>query len=249
MQLLTQNGTLDLDHARFLPASGEAAVRLTTREVGLLRHLADHLGEDVSRDELLSVVWGYHELSMSRAVDTTVSRLRRKIEVDPRTPETLCTSHGEGYRLVLASPAVTAVEPVAEDARVLRLGGRTVDLTAGLVRVGSDAVQLTCQERRLLVALADRPGIVVGPGKLARLAGVVGGRAALTNAVYRVRSKVESDPSKPRWIVGVRRQGYRLDLPVVPSPAGTLRETVWGVAEYVGQVLGLDDCGMYLREA
>ena len=52
----------------------------------------------MSRDELLRLIWGYTE-SSSRTVDNFVFRLRQKIERDPRHPEYIKTSYGDGYRL------------------------------------------------------------------------------------------------------------------------------------------------------
>lgn len=248
MQIMLPQGTVDLSRASFVAHTGSEA-RLTAREVAMMRYLASRAGEDVSRDELLEEIWGYHELSMSRAVDTAVARLRRKIEADPRTPEALFTVHGEGYRLVLAA-ATAPVVVCSQERRVLDLGDRVVDLAAGLVRGEGEAVQLTTLERRLLEHLAAKPGAILEAGRLARLAGVSGGKPALANAMYRLRAKIEADPTEPRWVVGVRGQGYRLDLnPGAARPSlSALRETLWTVADQLGRLLGLEDCVVYTRD-
>ena len=75
---------------------------LTSMESALLRYLAGRAGETVSREELLQDVWAYQPGTMTRAVDFTVHRLRRKIEPDPRQPVHLQTVRGVGYRLVAA---------------------------------------------------------------------------------------------------------------------------------------------------
>lgn len=221
-------GRLDLSRGRFARDDG-AIFMLTTRETALLTYLCRRAGEDVSRDELLSEVCGFHVLSLSRAVDSTVTRLRRKLERDARTPEVLCTVHGHGYRLVLADEPVaeapiTPAAPevaIAEVAPRLRLclGDRQVDVPSGVVHLGQERRVLSAQERRLLEVLAARPGTLVETARLARLAGVTGGAPALANAMWRLRAKLEPEPDAPRWIIGVRGAGYRLDA-APEAPAG-----------------------------
>jgi two-component system phosphate regulon response regulator OmpR len=75
---------------------GEETLRLTTVEASLLRVLAAFPGAILSREELVerSRITGN-----ARTVDVQVTRLRRKIEVDPRVPRYLQTVRGEGYVL------------------------------------------------------------------------------------------------------------------------------------------------------
>jgi two-component system phosphate regulon response regulator OmpR len=72
-----------------------ALVRLTESEVAMLRVLAARPGEVVSREELAKRTSNGQE----RSVDVQVTRLRRKVEVDPRAPVYLQTVRGVGYRL------------------------------------------------------------------------------------------------------------------------------------------------------
>jgi two-component system phosphate regulon response regulator OmpR len=72
-----------------------ATVRLTEAEVTMLRVLAARPGEVVSREELAKRTSNGQE----RSVDVQVTRLRRKVEVDPRAPVYLQTVRGVGYRL------------------------------------------------------------------------------------------------------------------------------------------------------
>lgn len=74
-------------------------LELTHRELELLQYLAERPGKVVTRDELLRAVWGYYEVPMTRTVDISIARLRRKIEPDPHRPRYLHTVHGEGYCL------------------------------------------------------------------------------------------------------------------------------------------------------
>ncbi|WP_018997670.1 response regulator [Hirschia maritima] len=71
-------------------------MRLTENEVQLLRILAQRYGEPVSRQELATLT----SAGVERSVDVQVTRLRRKIEQDPREPIHLQTVRGIGYRLI-----------------------------------------------------------------------------------------------------------------------------------------------------
>lgn len=74
-------------------------VELTTREVELIRYLAAHANEPVSRDALLENVWRYEHSTNTRTVDVHISKLRSKIEEQPDDPRYLVTLHGVGYML------------------------------------------------------------------------------------------------------------------------------------------------------
>ena len=92
MQLRLRGGVLDLDARRVHGPRG--ALRLTELECAALAHLAARPGEVVTREALLVEVWGYAEGVVSRAVDHTMSRLRKKIGADR-----IETVRGLGYRL------------------------------------------------------------------------------------------------------------------------------------------------------
>jgi two-component system phosphate regulon response regulator OmpR len=94
------DGPLSLGDCSFDPERGELVcngepVRLTEAEIALLRHLARTPHEPVERLELAR---GTVDPS-GRAVDVQVTRLRRKIEADPKQPRYLQTVRGIGYRL------------------------------------------------------------------------------------------------------------------------------------------------------
>ena len=71
--------------------------RLTGGEAALLATLANRSGEILSREEI-AVALGTDEAG-ERAIDVQVTRLRRKIEADPREPRFLHTVRGRGYVL------------------------------------------------------------------------------------------------------------------------------------------------------
>ena len=76
----------------------------TRREMDLLHYLCQKSERPVAREELLARVWGYanHMEIETRTVDIHIAKLRRKIETDPASPETIVTIRGAGYRLMLA---------------------------------------------------------------------------------------------------------------------------------------------------
>ena len=74
-----------------------ATVRLTEAEVAMLRLFSARPGETISREELAKRT----SAGMERSVDVQVTRLRRKIEADPRAPVFLQTVRGIGYRLAV----------------------------------------------------------------------------------------------------------------------------------------------------
>ncbi|MGW0502428.1 response regulator transcription factor [Micromonospora sp. NPDC003241] len=85
------------------PEAGEVRrsgtpVSVTRTEFRLLCELAEHAGRVLSRQQLLSRVWGY-DTGDERLVDVHVGRLRQKIELDPANPRHLVTLRGLGYKL------------------------------------------------------------------------------------------------------------------------------------------------------
>lgn len=93
-----RSGTLTLDVARREARLGDVVAELSDREFRLLHHLLRHQGEVVSRQRLLSEVWGYHFDPRSNVVDVCVRRLRQKLGSNAPI-ETV--RHG-GYRLTAA---------------------------------------------------------------------------------------------------------------------------------------------------
>ncbi len=85
-------------------------VRLTEREYKLLSLLAGRAGRSVSRAEILEKIWGYAPQRQSdlRVVDVHISRLRGKIETDPKSPELIVTERGTGYSFRRLTPASLA---------------------------------------------------------------------------------------------------------------------------------------------
>jgi DNA-binding response OmpR family regulator len=93
-----QAGGLILDLARRQARIGGCEIDLSDREFRLLHHLVKHAGEVVTRDSILSVVWGYHFDPRSNVVDVCVRRLRRKLGDDAPIE----TVRHAGYRITTA---------------------------------------------------------------------------------------------------------------------------------------------------
>jgi two-component system, OmpR family, phosphate regulon response regulator OmpR len=89
-------GAFRFDLARGELFRGGDLVHLTAAEAGLLATLAAHAGDPVSREELSQ---GAQFSGNIRNVDVQMTRLRRKIEPDPRFPRYLQTVRGTGYAL------------------------------------------------------------------------------------------------------------------------------------------------------
>ncbi|MFX0543747.1 response regulator [Roseovarius sp. S4756] len=85
--------------AQTLSAEGAEPVKLTSGESRLLGALLDHPRTVLARDRLLDLTAGRDAKAYDRAIDNTVSRLRRKIEEDPKAPQIIVTEWGGGYML------------------------------------------------------------------------------------------------------------------------------------------------------
>lgn len=75
-------------------------VKLTTLEMKLLKYLVQHEGKVLSREELLTKVWGMNRPPATRTVDTFMLNLRKTFEDDPSRPVHFLSVRGTGYRFV-----------------------------------------------------------------------------------------------------------------------------------------------------
>jgi DNA-binding response OmpR family regulator len=78
-EAVSSAGALTLDLARRQARFGPVVANLSNREFRLLYHLVEHADEVVSRERLLSEVWGYHFDPGSNVVDVCIRRLRKKL--------------------------------------------------------------------------------------------------------------------------------------------------------------------------
>ena len=73
-------------------------IDLTPKEFDLLHLLASHPGRTYTREQLLSLLWGYQYNGYEHTVNSHINRLRSKIESDLSHPKYILTSWGVGYR-------------------------------------------------------------------------------------------------------------------------------------------------------
>ncbi len=95
-ELIAGDLRLDLTGRRVFKASAE--VRLSNKEFDLLAELMRNKNAVLSRDLILTKVWGYDYFVDKRTVDVHIRWLREKIEDNPSNPQLISTVRGVGYR-------------------------------------------------------------------------------------------------------------------------------------------------------
>jgi two-component system alkaline phosphatase synthesis response regulator PhoP len=90
-------GSLVMDLSSHTVTDNEQEIKLTAKEFLLLQYLLQHRGRVLSRDLLLTDVWGYHYTGGTRTVDVHVRRLREKL---PVLVDALVTVKQFGYKLM-----------------------------------------------------------------------------------------------------------------------------------------------------
>ena len=98
-------GPISVDTERHLVSAGGRDVTLTAKEFLLLEYLLQHRGRVLSRDILLTDVWGYRYTGGTRTVDVHVRRLREKL---PLLATALVTVKQFGYKLLDPAPAASS---------------------------------------------------------------------------------------------------------------------------------------------
>lgn len=91
---------LEVDFRKAEVTRNGVPIELSALEFKLLKYFIENRGATLSRDELLSRVWGYDAIPYSRTVDVHVSGLRQKIEPNPSRPRYIVTVHKLGYRFL-----------------------------------------------------------------------------------------------------------------------------------------------------
>ena len=93
-------GPFELDLATRLLSREGKPITLTTGEFSLLKVLAEHAREPMSRDKLMDLARGREHESFDRSIDVQISRLRKLVEEDPKEPRYIQTVWGYGYVFV-----------------------------------------------------------------------------------------------------------------------------------------------------
>lgn len=104
-QQVIRQGNLQIDKSKRKVLLDEKRIDLTPKEFDLLFLLASHPGKSYSRDQLLSLVWGYEFEGYEHTVNSHINRLRAKVERDLSNPMYILTSWGVGYRFNDELPA------------------------------------------------------------------------------------------------------------------------------------------------
>ncbi|WP_443749021.1 response regulator transcription factor [Asticcacaulis solisilvae] len=100
----SEDATFRIGPYEFKPAlkllvdQSQKKTRLTEKETNILKYLYRAGGKPITREELLTEVWGYNAGVTTHTLETHVYRLRQKIEPDPANARLLMTDAG-GYRL------------------------------------------------------------------------------------------------------------------------------------------------------
>jgi len=91
-------GNVSIDFRSAQVMKDHMPVVFSAREFHLFRYLVEHRGATISREELLTEVWGYDAMTSTRTVDVHVAWLRQKIEENPKFPVWILTVRGMGYK-------------------------------------------------------------------------------------------------------------------------------------------------------
>lgn len=95
-ELLSNDLKLDLKSRRVF--KGDEEIKLSNKEFDLLTELMQNKNAVLSRDLILTKVWGYDYFVEKRTVDVHIRWLREKIEENPSSPKRISTVRGVGYR-------------------------------------------------------------------------------------------------------------------------------------------------------
>lgn len=92
---------LVIDLTRGQVRRAEQVINLTPTEFRLVAYLARHLGQALTREQIIQEVWNFTpDLESERTVNVHIRRLREKIEPNPERPSLILTVPGIGYRMV-----------------------------------------------------------------------------------------------------------------------------------------------------
>lgn len=93
-------GDVTVNFASYNGSKDGKEFSMTPKEFEILKYLWQHRNETVSRDDLLTNVWGYDESVSTRTIDNFILKIRQKIEDDFAHPKIIFTIHGTGYKLI-----------------------------------------------------------------------------------------------------------------------------------------------------
>jgi len=88
---------ITIEFKKMIATVGEKKIQLTEQEVKLLQVFISHIGEPLSRKELLETAWGLDGETSTRTVDNFIVRFRKYFEVDPKNPVYFKSLRSVGY--------------------------------------------------------------------------------------------------------------------------------------------------------
>jgi DNA-binding response OmpR family regulator len=91
-------GDLEVFPAELRARRGDETIELSLREMNLLELFSKNPGKVLDRNTIFNACWGANYLPSSRTLDQHISKLRKRIELDPKNPKIIHTVHGAGYR-------------------------------------------------------------------------------------------------------------------------------------------------------
>jgi len=93
-------GDIEIDFKKYEARKAGQVIHLSALEFNLLHLFVQHPEEALSRDFILDQIWGEQVYVTSRAIDTHVAQLRKKIEDDPAKPKHIVGVRGVGYKFM-----------------------------------------------------------------------------------------------------------------------------------------------------
>ena len=93
----SKNSIFEIDHLHLEIKMNGSVLDLTTKEYDLLSMFINNPGITFTRDEIIKEIKGIEAHLFSRSIDILISRLRQKIESDPKSPKIIKTIWGKGY--------------------------------------------------------------------------------------------------------------------------------------------------------
>ena len=93
-------GRVEVNFTSYNASENGVPVQMSHKEFEILSFLWKKRNSTVSRDDLLTNIWGYDENPTTRTVDNFILKLRQKIEQDPNHSKIILTVHGIGYKLL-----------------------------------------------------------------------------------------------------------------------------------------------------
>lgn len=209
-------------HEVITAVSGEDALE-RLREVPFDLALLDlKLGGRIDGLRVLEAIrWRWPEtavviLTAHGSLESAVAAIREGVDLyllKPADPTEIRQAAEEALERRRRAPARVAESP---EPVLLRHGALAVDLEKHQVQVGSQTIDLTQREYRLLVHLMQNAQRVVPPQELVRVVheyeaeSVREARDIIKWYVYSLRRKIEPEPSRPRYIINIREAGYTL---------------------------------------